>query len=245
MCTYINDCHNSIVNSFFFLFLPCSSNENEENLTMPTSTTSPVKKSLKRLRNSSLERKTSLNDYTDNIPLTRERKLLKTYSNNNHIEKNTNANKLLNIMMNKNKTNNDNININDDLTNGITMPTDLNININATKNLLDDYGPSILKEKYMLWKKNSQILNNNLNDNIQKNPLKWTVDEVCKYINNIPNCSHLSYKFLEQEIDGMAFLNICQNDLLKHLNIRLGPSIKIYNQIVRLREQVAVHFMKI
>ena len=42
-------------------------------------------------------------------------------------------------------------------------------------------------------------------------------------------------RFLEEEIDGEAFLMLTQTDLVKMLGLKLGPALKILNTLVMIR----------
>ena len=48
-------------------------------------------------------------------------------------------------------------------------------------------------------------------------------------LGDIPN------RFLEEEIDGEAFLMLSQVDLVKTLGLKLGPALKILNTLVMIR----------
>ena len=48
-------------------------------------------------------------------------------------------------------------------------------------------------------------------------------------IGDIPN------RFLEEEIDGEAFLMLTQADLVKTLGLKLGPALKILNTLIMIR----------
>ena len=48
-------------------------------------------------------------------------------------------------------------------------------------------------------------------------------------LGDIPN------RFLEEEIDGEAFLMLTQADLVKTLGLKLGPALKISNTLVMIR----------
>ena len=48
-------------------------------------------------------------------------------------------------------------------------------------------------------------------------------------LGDIPN------RFLEEEIDGEAFLMLTQVDLVKTLGLKLGPALKILNTLVMIR----------
>ena len=41
-------------------------------------------------------------------------------------------------------------------------------------------------------------------------------------------------------IDGEAFLLLTQSDLVRHLDIKLGPAIKIHNTIILIRDAMEV-----
>ena len=46
--------------------------------------------------------------------------------------------------------------------------------------------------------------------------------------------------FLFQQIDGEAFLLMNQQDIVKVLNVKLGPALKIYNSILTIKNNVDV-----
>lgn len=125
------------------------------------------------------------------------------------------------------------------------MPTDVSPirvprHIQVTEPILHDYGPSLM-HVHKLWKQNSKSVNIR---RIAKNPLCWTIDEVADYVSRLPNCSKLGKLMRDHEIDGDSFLKLCQNDLVDVLEIRLGPAVKIYNQIVALRSEVCEKYME-
>lgn len=109
-----------------------------------------------------------------------------------------------------------------------------------THDWLSDYGPS------RLWKKHSEMLESKMLPATveqcsaeSKNPMCWTTDEVFAYINRLPKCRNNANMFIEQEIDGPALLSLSQDDLTNLLKFRIGPAIKIYNQIVCLRDRAS------
>lgn len=116
--------------------------------------------------------------------------------------------------------------------------------IDITRVILDQYGPRV-QEGYMLWKRNSVKLEIEPIKPNSQNPMKWSVDNVANYVSQLhQHGTELGETFRQNEIDGMAFLCLSQDDLLNRMQLRLGPSIKIYNQIVALREEVAVTYLK-
>ncbi|XP_019478370.1 lethal(3)malignant brain tumor-like protein 4 isoform X1 [Meleagris gallopavo] len=68
-----------------------------------------------------------------------------------------------------------------------------------------------------------------------KHVSKWTVEEVVNFIQRLPGCKEQAAVFREEQIDGEAFLLLNQNDLVKILNIKLGPALKVYNAILMLK----------
>lgn len=79
---------------------------------------------------------------------------------------------------------------------------------------------------------------------IEENPLHWSMDKVAKFVGGIPNCSDWAPAFIDNEIDGWAFLALQQNDLMQNMGISLGAAIKIYNRIIGLREECNAHYIK-
>lgn len=119
-------------------------------------------------------------------------------------------------------------------------PIKLPRHIKVTEPILRDYGPALM-HIHKLWKDNSKSVNIR---RIATNPICWTVDEVADYVSRLPNCSKLGRLFRDHEIDGDSFLSLCQNDLVDVLELRMGPAVKIYNQIVALRSDVYENFME-
>lgn len=119
-------------------------------------------------------------------------------------------------------------------------PTRLPKHIKVTEPILRDYGPALINI-HKLWIKNSKSMNIR---RIATNPICWTVDDVVDYVSRLPNCSKLGKIFRDHEIDGDSFLKLCQNDLIDVLELRMGPAVKIYNQIVALRSDVCENFME-
>lgn len=69
-------------------------------------------------------------------------------------------------------------------------------------------------------------------------PIHWTPSQVSSYIKTIPACEKLGPLFDTQEIDGTALLSLTKDELLHQLKIKFGPAVKIYNCILKLREQI-------
>uniref|UniRef100_A0A1B0CUP4 SAM domain-containing protein n=2 Tax=Lutzomyia longipalpis TaxID=7200 RepID=A0A1B0CUP4_LUTLO len=96
-----------------------------------------------------------------------------------------------------------------------------------------------------VWKSTSRIKAHvEMGDKKQINPLLWTTNEVANFLSNLPNCSHIADKFRINDIDGEAFLALTKDDLTQSLDIKLGPAIKLYNLIVKLRTDIKEQFLQ-
>ncbi|XP_077073920.1 lethal(3)malignant brain tumor-like protein 1 isoform X3 [Siphateles boraxobius] len=60
----------------------------------------------------------------------------------------------------------------------------------------------------------------------------WTIEEVFGFVNNLIGCEEQAQIFKDEMIDGEAFLLLTQNDIVKIMNIKLGPALKIHNAIL-------------
>lgn len=65
--------------------------------------------------------------------------------------------------------------------------------------------------------------------------VKWSVDEVCDYIRSLPGYSDYAEDFANHEIDGQALVLLNENHLVKTMNIKLGPALKIMSQIEAIK----------
>uniref|UniRef100_A0A673INM6 L3MBTL histone methyl-lysine binding protein 1a n=2 Tax=Sinocyclocheilus rhinocerous TaxID=307959 RepID=A0A673INM6_9TELE len=63
----------------------------------------------------------------------------------------------------------------------------------------------------------------------------WTIEEVFGFVNNLIGCEEQARIFKDEMIDGEAFLLLTQNDIVKIMNIKLGPALKIHNAILMLK----------
>ncbi|XP_022238633.1 polyhomeotic-like protein 2 isoform X4 [Limulus polyphemus] len=70
-----------------------------------------------------------------------------------------------------------------------------------------------------------------------KNPLKWTVQEVYEFIRGLPGCSDYADEFRSQEIDGQALLLLKEDHLMSAMCMKLGPALKICARISTLKEE--------
>lgn len=69
--------------------------------------------------------------------------------------------------------------------------------------------------------------------------VKWSVDEVCKYIRGLVSYCDYDYAedFAKQDIDGEALVLLNANHLVDVMKIKLGPAVKIMSQIELLRKK--------
>ncbi|KAL9953264.1 hypothetical protein ACROYT_G040653 [Oculina patagonica] len=63
--------------------------------------------------------------------------------------------------------------------------------------------------------------------------LAWNVDDVASHV-RLLGCVDQAKIFIDQQIDGEAFLLLNQSDIVNILKIKLGPALKIYNTIPKL-----------
>ncbi|KAG9353158.1 hypothetical protein JZ751_017734, partial [Albula glossodonta] len=62
---------------------------------------------------------------------------------------------------------------------------------------------------------------------------KWTVEEVCGFINGLAGCSEYTQVFREQAIDGETLPLLTEDHLLNNMGLKLGPALKIRSQVAR------------
>uniref|UniRef100_A0AAY4DZR0 Sterile alpha motif domain-containing protein 11 n=1 Tax=Denticeps clupeoides TaxID=299321 RepID=A0AAY4DZR0_9TELE len=62
---------------------------------------------------------------------------------------------------------------------------------------------------------------------------KWTVEEVCSFINGLPGCAEYTQVFREQAIDGETLPLLTEEHLLNNMGLKLGPALKIRCQVAR------------
>ena len=73
----------------------------------------------------------------------------------------------------------------------------------------------------------------------KNNPLKWSVQQVCDFIKNLPGCSDYVEDFALQEIDGQALMLLGAEHLMTAMSIKLGPALKICEQVKALKDEIA------
>lgn len=113
---------------------------------------------------------------------------------------------------------------------------------------LHDYGPTperlLENNTNILLKKQLQNFEESGVPNpIHKNPFLWTIEEVSEFVCHLPGCKDVKDIFVHHEIDGEAFLCLRYEDLYTHMNLRIGPAVKIINRIWHLRQIAQEKFM--
>ncbi|KAH8019204.1 hypothetical protein HPB51_018187 [Rhipicephalus microplus] len=67
-------------------------------------------------------------------------------------------------------------------------------------------------------------------------PEKCTVDDVDGFVSGIPGCEDIAEKFRHHEIDGGALFLIKEHHLMKMMDMKLGPALKMCATINSLRK---------
>ncbi|XP_051780177.1 lethal(3)malignant brain tumor-like protein 3 [Erpetoichthys calabaricus] len=93
---------------------------------------------------------------------------------------------------------------------------------------------SPLPSSPLCWEQHSKLLPSVAGITASK-VAQWTVEEVTEFIQHLPGCREQVKTFREEQIDGEAFLLLTQVDLVKIMNIKLGPALKIYNSILMFK----------
>ncbi|XP_061695473.1 sterile alpha motif domain-containing protein 7 isoform X2 [Syngnathoides biaculeatus] len=67
-------------------------------------------------------------------------------------------------------------------------------------------------------------------DEVSEDIRKWSVNDVCNFISNIPTCSEYAQTFKDHMIDGETLPLLSEEHLLDTLGLKLGPALKIRSQ---------------
>lgn len=89
------------------------------------------------------------------------------------------------------------------------------------------------------WDHNSRLLPG-LKDVVCREVPKWTTEQVAHFVRALlPEHGEQGIdSFLKQQIDGEAFLLLTQSDIVRFLEVRLGPALKIYNSILFIKKSL-------
>lgn len=69
---------------------------------------------------------------------------------------------------------------------------------------------------------------------LDTNPLHWSVEEVIKFIKET-DCAQLARLLKDQDIDGQALLLLTLPTVQEHLELKLGPAVKLCHQVERVK----------
>ncbi|UJR30004.1 hypothetical protein I4U23_017550 [Adineta vaga] len=70
-----------------------------------------------------------------------------------------------------------------------------------------------------------------------RRPERYTPSEVAAFVRGIdPSFDSLATRFLQEEIDGKALLLLNTDTLMRHMGLKLGPSLKIVHHIENLKK---------
>ncbi|XP_013413836.1 lethal(3)malignant brain tumor-like protein 4 isoform X2 [Lingula anatina] len=97
--------------------------------------------------------------------------------------------------------------------------------------------PTPNKDMPLCWEQHSKLLPG-VDKILGGQVAKWSIDDVANFIRTLPGCMEQANVFKEEQIDGEAFLLLNQADIVKIMNIKLGPALKIYNSIVMFKKTV-------
>ena len=64
----------------------------------------------------------------------------------------------------------------------------------------------------------------------------WNVQNVVEFVRSLPGCQQNSQAFADEQIDGTALLLLNQADMLKIMNMKLGPVLKIFSVIQAIKK---------
>lgn len=78
---------------------------------------------------------------------------------------------------------------------------------------------------------------------IESNPLHWTVTDVVNFIRKT-DCAQFGRLFRQEEIDGQALLLLTLPTVQDHLDLKLGPAIKLCHHIERVKIVFYKHYAK-
>ncbi|XP_064633870.1 scm-like with four MBT domains protein 1 isoform X2 [Lineus longissimus] len=78
---------------------------------------------------------------------------------------------------------------------------------------------------------------------LDSNPLEWSVDDVVMFIKDT-DCASLARLFREHEIDGQALLLLTLPTVQEHMELKLGPAIKLCHHIERVKIAFYEQFAK-
>ncbi|UJR16455.1 hypothetical protein I4U23_003357 [Adineta vaga] len=86
---------------------------------------------------------------------------------------------------------------------------------------------------------NAKIRKSNVNEELTYDIIQKTPDDVATFIRSIdPKFDSLASRFLQEEIDGKALVLLTTDTLMKHMGLKLGPSLQIIYHIEKLKAMI-------
>ncbi|XP_074645284.1 scm-like with four MBT domains protein 1 [Tubulanus polymorphus] len=78
---------------------------------------------------------------------------------------------------------------------------------------------------------------------LETNPLEWSVQDVIQFVKGT-DCANFARLFKEHEIDGQALLLLTLPTVQEHMDLKLGPAIKLCHQVERVKIAFYEQFAK-
>lgn len=75
-------------------------------------------------------------------------------------------------------------------------------------------------------------------DDITLSPLEWDCNDVIEFLKK-NSCSQHCELFMKHKIDGKKLLQLSQNDIMKFLGMKVGPAIKVFDLVQKIKVKVA------
>ncbi|XP_033737732.1 lethal(3)malignant brain tumor-like protein 3 isoform X2 [Pecten maximus] len=99
--------------------------------------------------------------------------------------------------------------------------------------------PNPNKDLPLCWEQHSKLLPGV--DKMKGSEVSnWNVDQVSQFVRSLPGCEEHAKAFKDEQIDGEAFMLITQTDIVKIMNVKLGPALKIFNSILMFKNSLDV-----
>ncbi|XP_060081009.1 lethal(3)malignant brain tumor-like protein 3 [Ylistrum balloti] len=99
--------------------------------------------------------------------------------------------------------------------------------------------PNPNKDLPLCWEQHSKLLPGV--DKMKGSDVSsWNVDQVSQFVRSLPGCEEHAKAFKDEQIDGEAFMLITQTDIVKIMNVKLGPALKIFNSVLMFKNSLDV-----
>ncbi|CAF0865687.1 unnamed protein product [Adineta ricciae] len=115
----------------------------------------------------------------------------------------------------------------------VSIPPDFAIGQNNKRKIDESQEDSIFSTDRQRRPRHVDVEDEPAYDLIQKTP-----NDVAEFIRNIdPKFDTLASRFLQEEIDGKALVLLTTDTLIKHMGLKLGPSLQIIHHIEKLKSK--------